>query len=71
MDQDAFKKLAAQLKSLRNQVDKLHADSEAELEALESRRGVSPAELEEQTRVLERLESVLECLEEAAHHCQD
>jgi hypothetical protein len=71
MDQEAFNKVAAQIKSIRNQVDKLHAASETDLEAMESRRGVTPAELEEQTRVLERLESILECLDEAVHHCQD
>ena len=63
-------KLAAQLKSLRAQVEKAHSAAEADMEKLEEKKGVTPQELEEQTGLLERLESVLECLEEALDHCE-
>lgn len=64
-------KLAAQLQSLLSQVEKAHGKAEADMEKLEGKQGVTPQELEAQTTLVERLESVLECLEEALDQLAD
>ena len=66
-----FARWAAQLQTLRTQVNQAYLDAEKELEEMETRDGVSPQDLETKTEALERLESVLECLDEALAHCED
>ena len=68
---EPFSRWSAQLHTLRGQVEKALREAESSLETLETRQGVTPKELEAQTELVERLESVLECLDEAVQHCED